>query len=73
MNQESHLLVVEEVDDRVTIFACMNCERRVLIDRESRDYVVLDAGDVWALHSGVSGPISLAVTAQQRTHDSESE
>jgi hypothetical protein len=69
LNQDKHLLVVEESDERVTIFACINCERRVLIDRVGRDYVVLDAGDVWALHSGVSGPVSLAVTAQQATDD----
>jgi uncharacterized membrane protein len=66
---ENHMLVVEESDERVTIFACMNCERRVLIDRISRDYVVLEQGDVWALHSGVSGPFSLAVQAQQQQHD----
>jgi hypothetical protein len=63
---DSHMLVVEESDERVTVFACMNCERRVLIDRVGRDYVVLEQGDVWALHSGVSGPFSLSVEAHQQ-------
>jgi hypothetical protein len=65
MSVDNHLLVVEESDERVTIFACLNCPRRVLIDRVGRDCVVLETGDMWALHSGVSGPFSVAVQVGQ--------
>jgi hypothetical protein len=64
MHSERHTLIVEESDDRVTIFACINCVRRVLIDRVGRDYVILDLGDEWALHSGSTGPMSITVSAQ---------
>lgn len=61
-----HLLVVEDSDMNDTIFACINCSRRVLIHRQtSGEYVVLAQGDIWALHSGVAGPFSITVSAVQ--------
>ena len=46
------------------LFACPTCGRKVVVGKREPKFVVLDRGDVYALHSGSTGGLSL--TARRR-------
>ena len=44
------------------LFACPTCGRKVVVGKAVPKFVVIDRGDVYALHSGSTGGVSLAIT-----------
>ena len=58
MPQQRHRLTAEADNGREILFVCDDdsCGRRLVLKR-SGEYVVIDAGDPFALHSGSVGSI----------------
>ncbi|WP_328472310.1 hypothetical protein OHA21_09520 [Actinoplanes sp. NBC_00393] len=49
------------------LFECESCGRRLVIDRDTGEMVIVDHGDRAALHRGSIGDISLSVPEVHRS------
>lgn len=58
-----HEALRSEYDGRRSLFECLmpGCHFRARLDHLDGTYELLDAGDVSFMHTGVTGPLSVAV------------
>jgi hypothetical protein len=58
-----HIYEVDDDDGGRIVFVCPvpGCGRRVVLQRGSKQYVVIDRGDFFAAHSGAVGPLSFTL------------